>query len=54
MVHPLCLGKMSKNVFVDKIKKTGFYGYVYDFSADYDAIAGDDILHIHNHNNAKD
>ena len=54
MVHPLCLGKISKNVFVDKIKKTGFYGYVYDFSADYDAIAGDDILHIHNHNNAKD
>ena len=54
MVHPLCLGKISKNVSVDKIKKTGFYGYVYDFSADYDAIAGDDILHIHNHNNAKD
>ena len=28
------------------MKKTGFYGYVYDFSVDYDAIAVNDILHI--------
>ena len=28
------------------MKKTGFYGYVYDFSVDYDAIAIDDILNI--------
>ena len=28
-------------------KKTGFNGYVYDFSVDYDAIAVDDILDIH-------
>ena len=26
------------------MKKTGLYGYVYDFSVDYDAIAVDDIL----------
>ena len=26
------------------MKKTGFNGYVYDFSVDYDAIAVDDIL----------
>ena len=26
------------------MKKTGFYGYFYDFSTDYDAIAVDDIL----------
>ena len=26
------------------MKKTGLNGYVYDFSADYDAIATDDIL----------
>ena len=29
------------------MKKTGFYGYVHDFSIDYDAIATDDILDIH-------
>ena len=27
--------------------KTGLYGYFYDFSVDYDAIAFDDILDIH-------
>ena len=30
-------------------KKTGLNGYVYDFSGDYDAIAVDDILDIHNY-----
>ena len=29
------------------MKKTGLYGYVYDFGVDYDAIAVDDILDIH-------
>ena len=29
------------------MKKTGLSDYVYDFSADYDAIAVDDILDIH-------
>ena len=29
------------------MKKTGLYGYVYDFSVDYDAIAVADILDIH-------
>ena len=31
------------------MKKTGLNRYVYDFSADYDAIAVDDILDIHKH-----
>ena len=31
------------------MKKTGFYGFVYDFSVDYDAIAGDDISDILNY-----
>ena len=31
------------------MKKTGFNGYVYDFSVDYDAIAVDDILDICNY-----
>ena len=29
------------------MKKTGFYGYVYDFNVDYDAIAINDILGIY-------
>ena len=29
------------------MKKTGFTGYIYDFSVDYDAIAADDIFDIH-------
>ena len=29
------------------MKKSGFNGYVYDFSIDYDAIAVGDILDIH-------
>ena len=44
---PLCLGNISKGQFVDNMKKTGFNGYVYDFSVDYDAISVDDILYIH-------
>ena len=28
------------------MKKTGFNGYVYDFSVDYDAVAVDDIKDI--------
>ena len=44
---PLCLGNISKDWPVDKMKKTRLNGYVYDFSVDYDAIAVDDILDIH-------
>ena len=46
---PLCLGNISKNLTVDNLKKTGLNGYVYDFSVDYDAIAVDDFLDIHNY-----
>ena len=31
----------------DNMKKTGFNGYIYDFSAVYKAIATYDILDIH-------
>ena len=44
---PLCLGNISKDWSVDNMNKTGFNGYVYDFSADYDAIAVDDIKDVH-------
>ena len=46
---PLCLGNISKDWSVDNIKKTGLNRYVYEFSVDYDAIASDDILDIHNY-----
>ena len=38
---------LRKHWSVDNMKRTGFTGYVYDFSADYDAIAVDDIKDIH-------
>ena len=44
---PLSQGNISKDFSVDNMKKTGFNGYVYDFSVDYDAIAIDNILAIH-------
>ena len=46
---PLCLGKISKDWSVDNMKRTGFTGYVYDFSVDYHAIAVGDIEVIHNY-----
>ena len=39
---------MSRNNFsLDNTKNTGLNGYVYDFTAGYDAIAVD-LLNIHN------
>ena len=43
----LCLGNISKDWSADNMNRTGFNGYIYDFSVDYDAIAVDDILEIH-------
>ena len=47
VVGPICLGSISKDWLVDNMKKTGFTGYVYDFSVDYDATDVDDIKDIH-------
>ena len=44
---PLCLGNISKGWSADNMEKTGFNGYVYDFSVDYDATDVDDIVDIH-------
>ena len=44
---PLCLGNISKVWSTDNVKKTGFNGYVYDFSIDYDPTDVDDIKDIH-------
>ena len=44
---PLCIGNISEDFSAQNMKKAGLYGYVYDFSIDYDAITVDDILDIH-------
>ena len=46
-VGPICLGNISKDWSVDNMKRTGFTGYVYDFSVDYNAIRVDGIKDIH-------
>ena len=45
--NPLCSENISKDWPVDIMKKTGFNGYVYDFSVDYDATDVHVILDIH-------
>ena len=44
---PLCLDNISKDWSTDNMKKTGFNGYIYDFSVDYDATDIDNIKDIH-------
>ena len=43
----MCLGNISSDFDPIDRKSTGLYGYVYDFSVDYDAIANDKILDTH-------
>ena len=47
LAYSLCLGNISKDWTLDNMKKTGFNGYIYDFSVGYNAIAVFDILDIH-------
>ena len=47
VAYPLYLGNISKDFSVTNMLNTGLYGYIYDFSVDYDAIAVEDILDIH-------
>ena len=39
--------KFSKDWLTGNMKRTGFNGYVYDFSVDYDATDVDDVKDIH-------
>ena len=48
VASPLCLGNISKDWSTDNMKKTEVTGYVYNFSADYNAVTIDDIKDIHN------
>ena len=47
VASPLCLGNISKDWSTDNMKKTGFTGYVLNFSADYNAVTLDHIKDIH-------
>ena len=47
VVDPICLGNISKDWSIDNMKKTGFTGYVYGFSVDYDSVTVDNIKNIH-------
>ena len=42
--YELCLSNISRDVTIDNMKKTGFYGYVYSFSVDYNYV---NISHSH-------
>ena len=44
--YPFCLGHIPV-AFNESITDPGLFGYVYDFSVDYQAIAKDKILDIH-------
>ena len=46
VANPLCLGNISQDWSTDNMKKTGFNGYVYNFSVDYDATDVDDVKNI--------
>ena len=46
-VWVICLSNVSKGFLADNMKKTGLYGYVCDFSVDYDSTDVADILDIH-------
>ena len=47
MMSPIFLGNISKDWTVDNMKKTGFTGYVYDFSVVYTRVVVDNIKCIH-------
>ena len=47
LIGPICLGNILKYWSVDNMKKTGFTGYVHDFSVDQETIAVDNIKDIH-------
>ena len=49
VASPLCLGNISKDWSTDNMKKTGFTGYVYDFSVGYNTATVDDIKDVHNY-----
>ena len=47
IVGPLGLGNISKDVFIDNMKKAGFNGHIYEINVDSKAITVENILYIH-------
>ena len=47
LVGTMCHGNISKDWSVDNMKRSGFTGYVYDFSVDYNTTDADNIKDIH-------
>ena len=47
VANPLCLENISKDWGATNMKKTGLFGYVYDFSVDYGVVNFLDIVSIH-------
>ena len=43
----MCLGNISKDFSIDNMKKTGLYGYVYDFPVNYKSNDLDNVVDIH-------
>ena len=43
----ICLGNVSKYFSIDNLKKPGLYGYVYNFSVDYDIVDVNYLLDIY-------
>ena len=47
VASPLCLGNISRDWSTDNMTRTGFTGYVYDFSVSYNDIEVNNIKDIH-------
>ena len=47
VASPLSIGNIPEDWSADNMKKTGFNGYSYDFSIDYDATDVDHTVNIH-------
>ena len=47
VANPLCLGNISKDLGATNMKKTGLFGYVYDFRVDYSNVNVLDIVSVH-------
>ena len=47
--YPLCLANISKYFTIPYRLETGLFGYVYDSSVEYWAIANEKILDIHSY-----
>ena len=54
ILNNLCLGNVSKDFPASNMKNTGFNGYIYDVSVDYDLIDVDNIKDIHKYLMEKD